>query len=224
MTGAFIVLEGPEGAGKSTVARFLVARLREQGREVVATREPGGTEIGERIRGLILAADAHAMLPATEALLYAAARAQHVGEVIRPALARGAVVVCDRFVDSSLAYQGGGRGLPLDEVRAIQWLALDGLEPDLRVLLDLPVAEGLARRFGSDDAPNRLDLADVPFHERVRAAYHDFVRENPGAWVVIDARRPAATVAEATWHAVERALATLTGRAANEREQDGHPG
>lgn len=224
MTGALIVLEGPEGAGKSTVARSLAARLRERGREVVATREPGGTGIGERIRGLILAADAHAMLPATEALLYAAARAQHVGELIRPALARGAVVVCDRFVDSSLAYQAGGRGLPLDDVHAIQGLALGGLQPDLRILLDLPVAEGLARRFGSDEAPNRLDLADVPFHERVRAAYHDLVRANPEAWVVIDAGQSPVTVADAAWRAVERALAAPGGRAAIEREQDGHPG
>ncbi len=224
MTGALIVLEGPEGAGKSTVARSLAARLRERGREVVATREPGGTGIGERIRGLILAADAHAMLPATEALLYAAARAQHVGELIRPALARGAVVVCDRFVDSSLAYQVGGRGLPLDDVHAIQGLALGGVQPDLRILLDLPVAEGLARRFGSDEAPNRLDLADVPFHERVRAAYHDLVRANPEAWVVIDAGQSPVAVADAAWHAVERALAAPGGRAAIEREQDGHPG
>lgn len=224
MTGAFIVLEGPEGAGKSTVARSLVSRLRERGGEVVPTREPGGTEIGERIRGLVLAADARAMLPATEALLYAAARAQHVGEVIRPALARGAVVVCDRFVDSSLAYQAGGRGVPLNEVRAIQRLALDGLEPHLRILLDLPVAEGLARRFGSDDVPNRLDLADVTFHERVRAAYHDLVRADPEAWVVIDARQAPAAVADAAWQAVERALAAPECRAAIDREQDGHPG
>jgi dTMP kinase len=218
--GLFVAVEGPEGAGKSTLVRSLADRLRNAGFEPVATREPGGTALGEAIRGLLLAEEARAMLPATEALLYAAARAQHVGELIRPALARGAVVVCDRFVDSSLAYQAGGRGLPLDDVRAAQRLALGGLEPDLRVLLDLPVDEGLARRFGSPEAPNRLDLESVSFHRRVRSAYHDLVRSAPAAWVVIDAGRPPAAVAEDAWQAV---LARLPGASSGADREAGGP-
>jgi len=182
-----IVFEGSEGAGKSTQVARLTARLRQTGVEVVATREPGGTATGEAIRSILLAPDGHAMLPATEALLYAAARAQHVGELIEPALARGAVVVCDRFVDSSLAYQVGGMGLPLAAVEAIQPLATRGIEPDLRVLLDLPVDVGLARRFQRPDDLNRLDLADIGFHLRVRETYLALAAAHPDRWLVVDA-------------------------------------
>lgn len=203
MAGRFVVLEGPEGAGKTSVARALAARLADTGREAVLTREPGGTVLGEQLRRVLLEAGGRAILPATEALLFAAARAQHVSEVIGPALARGAVVVCDRFVDSSLAYQAGGLGLPLSEVRAIQRLAVHEVRPDLRVLLDLPVADGLARRFDAGE-PNRVDLADLAFHERVRVAYHDLVRADPAGWVVVDARQPLAAVADAAWLAVRR--------------------
>lgn len=185
--GVLIVFEGPEGCGKSTQARLLAAALGEAGRDVVLTREPGGTEIGEAIRAILFRDWPYAMLPATEALLHAAARAQHVGERIRPALIRGAVVICDRFADSSLAYQAGGQGLSMTAVRELQAFALDGLQPDLRILLDLPIKVGLGRRFSEPDAVNRLDLAGVAFHERVRATYHDLVRGDPANWVVIDA-------------------------------------
>jgi len=202
MAGGFIVFEGPEGSGKSTQIRRLADRLRTLGHEVTVTREPGGTPIGERVRAVLLDPQHCAMLPETEALLYAAARAQHVGELIRPTLSRGAFVLCDRFVDSSLAYQSGGRELPLDSVRGIQAMATGGLEPDLKVLLDLPVEEGLARRMGSPETVNRLDLADLAFHERVRTAYRRLVAERPEQWAVVDAGRPADEVEAAIWQSV----------------------
>jgi dTMP kinase len=126
------------------------------------------------------------MLPETEALLYSAARAQHVGDVIRPALERGAVVVCDRFADSTLAYQGGGRGLPMEDLRIVQRLATGGVTPTLRILVDVPVEVGLGRRFGAADEVNRLDLAGVDFHRRVRAAYLAMAAEDRSSWVVVD--------------------------------------
>src|SRR5262249_44090333 len=150
-----------EGAGKSTQARLLAIRLKSEGLDVVLTREPGGTPIAEQVRKILLDQANCAMLAETEALLYSAARAQHVGDVIRPALERGAVVVCDRFADSTLAYQGGGRGLSMGDLRAVQRLATGGLTPALRILVDLPVEVGLRRRFGAADEVNRLDVAGV---------------------------------------------------------------
>ena len=211
MRGLFIALEGPEGSGKTTQATRLAERLRQQFDAVIVTREPGGTVAGERIRAILLDQMECAILPETEALLLAAARAQHVGEVILPALERGAAVVCDRFVDSSLAYQSGGRGLPLSEVLAINRMATMGLQPDLRVLLDLPVEEGLRRRFGGAGEVNRIDLAGTEFHERVRACYHQLVAADPVAWVVSDASRPPAAVAEDLWNAVAAMLAHSAG-------------
>jgi dTMP kinase len=192
--GHFIVFEGPEGGGKSTQARLLADWLRQRGQIVLESREPGGSSVGEQIRQILLDPDNHAMLAETEALLYAAARAQHVGEVLRPALAQGMVVVCDRFVDSSLAYQGGGRGLPMAELLAVQRFATGGLIPELRVLLDLPADEGLRRRRQAGDEFNRLDAADLAFHRRVREAYHQLVGSNPQEWIVIDATRPVDSV------------------------------
>ena len=186
----FIALEGPEGAGKSTQARLLAVALERDGHRVVVTREPGGTAIGERIRSIVLDPGDCAMLAETEALLMSAARSQHVADVVRPALADGCIVVCDRYVDSTLAYQGGGRGLSLEALRAVQRFATGGLEPDLRVLLDLPVEVGLARRLGGTSELNRLDLADVAFHHRVRAAYQALVSADPAGWLTIDATRP----------------------------------
>lgn len=187
MAGLFIAFEGPEGGGKTMQATRLAGWLRSAGHTVVVSREPGGTTLGRELRRLILDPMGNAILPKTEALLYAADRAEHVDLVLRPALAAGAVVLCDRFVDSSLAYQGVARGLEGDDFRALQRFATGGLEPDLRLLLDLPVRIGLKRRFAEGDGVNRLDAADVSFHERVRAAYRSFAEAAPDAWVVVDA-------------------------------------
>jgi dTMP kinase len=189
MNGYFITIEGPEGAGKSTQAQRLGAALEAAGHSVVVTREPGGTPIGDAIRAILLAEDNYAMLPETEALLHTAARSQHVGEVIRPALEAGQIVVCDRFVDSTLAYQGGGRGLAIERLSAIQEIATRGLRPNLKILLDLPVEIGLARRFGAGDGINRMDNAGEAFHERVRETFLALARQHPADWLVIDASR-----------------------------------
>jgi dTMP kinase len=193
--GFFLVFEGPEGSGKSTQARLLAEALVETGHSTVRTREPGGTPISERVRTVILDHDSYAMLPQTEALLYAAARAQLVGQVIRPALEDGAIVICDRYVDSSLAYQVGGRGLPFEDVLGIQRLATGGLWPDLRILLDLPVEVGLQRRYEAGDPVNRLDAASREFHERVRACYLDLASREPATWLVLNADEPVAALA-----------------------------
>jgi dTMP kinase len=211
--GFFVAFEGPEGSGKTTQCRLLAARLKDQGYEVVVTREPGGTNIGERVRDLLLGAEGCAMLAETEALLFAAARSQHVRELIAPALARGSVVICDRFTDSSLAYQGGGRGLDMAALHAVQAFATGGLNPDFRVLLDLPVSVGLARRHAGAEGMNHLDFASVAFHERVRARYHDLVRDDPGSWCVLDAMQPVEILSKAIAEVVSdrMAISGLTG-------------
>lgn len=185
--GYFIALEGPDGSGKTTQARLLSAALTSEGYEVVVTREPGGTPLAENIRGLLLTERGYDMLAETEALLFAAARAQHVHEVIAPSVAAGRIVISDRFVDSSLAYQGGGRGLDMDGLRAVQAFATGGMEPDLRILLDLPVEVGLKRRYASTEAINRLDEAGIAFHTTVRDTYLQLVSQRPSAWLVVDA-------------------------------------
>jgi dTMP kinase len=189
MAGRFITFEGPEGAGKSTQLRLLAEYIRDRGLTVVTTREPGGTVIGEQIRAILLGRDSIQMAPETEALLHTAARAQHVTEVIKPALERGEIVLCDRFLESTLAYQGGGRGLAMDQLREVQDLATGGLVPDLRVLLDLDVGVGLQRRRGDAGSLNRMDHEEVDFHQRVRDAYLSLAAGTPDGWVVIDADR-----------------------------------
>ncbi|MFN8591299.1 MAG: dTMP kinase [Thermomicrobiales bacterium] len=204
MQGRFFVLEGLDGSGKTSVARRLADELRELGRDVVETREPGGTWLGEQVRTLLLDTADHPLLPATEALLFAAARAQHVGETIKPALERGADVVCDRFADSSLAYQWGGRGLDLEDLRAAQSLAIGDLEPDLKLLLDLPVEASLQRRRSSGEI-NRLDSEVVDFYERVREAYLQLTVRDPDRWRIIDASKSPAEV----WQEVHRAVVSF---------------
>ena len=187
--GLFIALEGGEGAGKTTQARLLAIWLREQGYDVITTREPGATKVGMRLRAVLLDT-AHAGLSArAETLLYAADRAEHVASVINPALDRGAVVVTDRYVDSSLAYQGAGRKLPAAEVARVNQWATGGLVPDLTVLLDMPPANGLGRRARSAD---RLEAEPLDFHERVRSGFLGLARAEPQRYLVLDASRPAA--------------------------------
>jgi len=206
-TGHFIVFEGPEGAGKSTQIEALAGMLRHAGREVVVTREPGGTPVGDAIRAVLLGSGDYDMLPETEAFLLSAARAQHVHDVIRPGIARGAVVLCDRFADSSLAYQGGGRGMSTAHLRCLERIAVGDVVPDVRILLDLPVEVGLRRRHRNADTVNRIDRADVSFHQRVRQAYLQLVEASPDDWVVIDAARSPEVVLDDIRQAVESALA-----------------
>jgi dTMP kinase len=197
--GLFVVFEGGEGAGKSTQVEALAEALRRQGRDVVVTREPGATAVGERIRGLVLGGDAAStgLSPRAEALLYAADRAHHVATVVRPALARGAVVISDRYVDSSLAYQGAGRTLPVDEVSWLSSWATGGLKPDLVVLLDVEPTTGLARVASRGAAADRLEGESLDFHERVRYAFLDLATTDPKRYLVLDGSRPAEELAAA---------------------------
>lgn len=199
--GRFIAIEGGEGAGKSRLQAALGERLRAAGCDVELTREPGGTELGEQIRALVLAQRA-LETDLTELLLFEAARAQLVATVIRPALARGAIVVCDRFAASSVAYQGFGRGMGREVVERANAIATGGLSPDLTLLLDLPAEQGLARRAG-DGAEDHFDRETLAFHERVRAGYHDIAREQPDMWRLIDASRPFEAVLDEALAAVE---------------------
>ena len=206
--GFFITFEGPEGGGKSTQIHRLAATLAEQGYVVWTTREPGGTRVGETIRPILLGPRQQAGLSGwTEALLFTAARAQLVDEVIRPRLQRGEVVLCDRFSDSTLAYQGYGRGLALDALRQLQVEATGGLVPDLTLLLDLPVEAGLARI--PRGAKDRLDRETIAFHERVHAGYRAMAAQDPHRWRDVDALRDpdqvAARVLEYTIQALHRA-------------------
>lgn len=182
----FVTLEGIEGAGKSTQKRTLVAFLRNAGLEVVETREPGGTPYAEQIRELLLAHPDEAVDAKTELLLMFAARAQHLEALIKPALARGAWVVCDRFTDATFAYQGGGRQLPEDWIRTLETLVQGTLRPDLTILFDLPVEMGLSRA-GRRGTLDRIESEDLAFFERVRAAYLARAKERPEHTLVIDA-------------------------------------
>ena len=186
----FIALEGGEACGKSTQATRLAARL-----DAVLTREPGGTHLGERVRALLLDPD-EAVDARAEALLMAAARAQHVAELIQPALDAGRHVVTDRFTASSLAYQGFGRGLPIDEVRALSRFATGGLEPDLYVLLDVPLEVAAARRSREHD---RLEAAGEAFHQRVRDGFRSLAADEPERWVVLDGTASVDEVEKAVW-------------------------
>ena len=193
MTGLFITLEGPEGAGKSTNRDYLAERLRERGIEVQLTREPGGTPLAERIRELLLAPSDEKMAVDTELLLVFAARAQHIAEVIRPALERGAVVLCDRFTDATYAYQGGGRGLPVERITQLERFVQGDLRPDLTLVFDLPVEIGLSRAA----ARGRLDRFEQEgraFFEAVRRTYLDRARVEPSRYHILDAARPLADV------------------------------
>lgn len=206
-TGAFITLEGGEGSGKSTQAATLARLLKDAGYRVTLTREPGGTELGRTLHRIFQRQKRQlAVSTAAELLLFEAARAQHVAEVIRPGLAQGLIVVCDRFSDSSLAYQGYGRGLDLDEVAAANRLASGGLVPDLTLLLDLPPEVGLARK-GQERDGDSIGSESLEFHRRVREGYLALARLEPRRIVVLDATAPEAETTEAAWNLVQRLLA-----------------
>ncbi|MDX9667678.1 dTMP kinase [Pseudomonas sp. P5_152] len=196
MTGLFITLEGPEGAGKSTNREYLAERLRDAGIEVVLTREPGGTPLAERIREVLLAPVDEVMHADTELLLVFAARAQHLAEVIRPALARGAVVLCDRFTDSTYAYQGAGRGLSLERIAALEAFVQGDLRPDLTLVFDLPIEIGMARASARGRL-DRFELEGRVFFEAVRAAFLQRAAADPQRYLLVDAAQPLAQVQQA---------------------------
>jgi dTMP kinase len=206
--GRFISLEGGEGAGKSTLLAGLRERFAARGIDLLLTREPGGTGLGEAVRGIVLDPACRGMCAESELLLMFASRAQLVREVIEPALAAGRWVLCDRYVDASYAYQGGGRGQPQARIAALEQWACDGVKPDLTLLLDLPVATGRARAAGRGEADRIEGEADA-FFERVRAAYRVRAAAEPERFRVIDAGRPAAEVLASAWDA----LAHLPGGA-----------
>jgi dTMP kinase len=209
----FITLEGPDGSGKSTQAPRLAAALESRGHTVCLTREPGGTQVGERIRNVVLNFPSAHHTALADALLFSAARTQLVTEVIRPALARGEVVVCDRYVDSTTAYQGHGGRADLRDLAEIGRIATGGLVPDLTILIDVPVEAGLARRqHGPAEQMSRFeqsDAFDLAFHERVRAAYLGFAAADPVRWRVVDGTGDEETVAAAILAAVFEAVPEL---------------
>jgi dTMP kinase len=201
-----ITFEGPDGSGKSTQIRLLAERLTAAGHNLLVTREPGGTEIGEQIRHVLHDLKNKAMQPRAELLLYSAARAQLVGEKIKPHLATGGIVLSDRFYDSTLAYQGYGHGLDLDALRQITAFATQGLTPDLTLLLDIDAETGLQRRKHNAGEWNRLDDYALAFHERVRAGYGELMKLAPERWVQLDAAQPVGALAAAVWQVVEQRI------------------
>lgn len=224
----FITFEGPEGSGKSTQARMLFAALQERGFPVILVREPGGTRISDMIRRIVLDLQHTEMAPITELLLFSAARAQLVNETVRPYLSHGGIVLCDRYADSTYAYQGYGLGRPMDELRFVTALATGGLEPDVTIYLDLSAEEGLERKrlkrvgprgerfagLGAEpaEAPppsqedwNRLDARELAFHQRVEAGYRELIALDPPRWRSFDARLPIDLLADQ----IQQALAPL---------------
>ena len=203
MTGSFIVFEGGEGAGKSTQEALLAQWLKSLGRTVVRTREPGGTPAGEAIRTVLLSNEYAGLTDRAEALLFAAARGEHAAQVIRPALEADAIVVCDRYLDSSVAYQGYGRDLGADYVRNLSLWATQDLVPDLTVLLEIDPQVGLSRV----QSPDRLESEPIEYHQRVRRAFIEIAHADPARYLVIDAGQDKDTIAEQ----IQTRVATLLG-------------
>jgi dTMP kinase len=204
----FLTLEGPDGSGKSTQSKWLAEYLTALGHNVLLTREPGGAEISQQIRQVIMDMKNKSMFPATEFLLFSAARAQLVREKIRPHLETGGIVIADRYSDSSLAYQGHGHGLPLDTIRAITDFATDHLKPDLTLLLDIDAGRGLRRRQTPGAEWNRLDDYVLAFHQRVRQGYLALAAAEPGRWRIFNADQPAEDLQEEIRAVVMAALRT----------------
>jgi dTMP kinase len=208
--GLFITFEGPDGSGKTTQAQLLYEYLQERGYPVFLTREPGGTSIGDQIREVLHSLENTEMLPQTEILLYSASRAQLVGQIIRSHLARGEIVLCDRYADSTLAYQGYGHGLDLQVLQAITTFATGGLKPDLTIYLDIDVEEGLRRKLAAhrdrEAEWNRMDQQELAFHRRVRKGYLQMAAAEPERWVVIGAAQLADAAQRAIRAEVEAKL------------------
>ncbi len=199
----FITLEGPEGSGKTTAVEAAVKALEEKGYQIVRTREPGGTPIAEQIRNVILDKANTNMDPRTEALLYAASRRQHLVEKVWPALKEGKIVICDRYLDSSLAYQGGARGLGVDNILNVNLFATENTWPDLTLLFDITPEEGLKRiSANANREVNRLDLEKLEFHHKVRDTFLELARRYPDRFVIIDASKSREEVAKATLDAI----------------------
>ncbi|WP_404450779.1 dTMP kinase [Virgibacillus necropolis] len=210
MSGYFITLEGGEGAGKTSILQSIEQELLEKGFDVLATREPGGIEIAEEIRHIILDPENTAMDSRTEALLYAAARRQHLMEKVLPALEQGKIVLCDRFIDSSLAYQGYARGLGIEEVFTINQFAIQNCMPDLTLFFDIEPKKGLERIITNKDREkNRLDLEELYFHEQVYEAYHLLVKKFPKRIQVIDAEQSMEQVKIQVMKKIERFISKL---------------
>jgi len=202
----FITFEGPEGSGKTTQVRLLAEYLSRRGLDVLQLREPGGTPIGDQVRNILHDMQNQAMDPRAELLLYSASRAQIVAQAIRPHLAAGGIVICDRYADSTMAYQGYGRGLDLDALRQITAFATGGLTPDLTLYLDIDPEHGLARRNVSGEEWNRMDALALEFHRRVREGYAKLIAAGPPRWVKIDASQPVEVVQQAICAVVEQRL------------------
>ena len=199
----FITLEGPEGSGKTTAVEAAVKELEARGYQIVRTREPGGTPIAEQIRNVILDKDNTKMDPRTETLLYAASRRQHLVEKVWPALKEGKIVICDRYLDSSLAYQGGARGLGIDNILNVNMFATENTFPDLTLLFDITPEEGLKRiAANASREVNRLDLEKLEFHHKVRKTFLDLAKRYPERYVIIDASKSREEVAKATLDAI----------------------
>ena len=212
----FTTFEGPEGSGKTTQIELLRGYLEERGYFVLATREPGGTSIGDQIRAILLDPRNTEMLPASEALLFSAARAQIASQIIRPHLAQDGIVLCDRYADSTLAYQGYGHALDQEMLHAVTALATGGLKPDLTIYLDIDVQEGLQRKLAAHEAGqaewNRLDQQETAFHRRVRGGYLQMAAREPGRWLVIDATQPLEAIQALIRARVEDNLDARCGR------------
>ena len=208
--GLFITFEGPDGSGKTTKAQLLYEYLQGRGYPVFLTREPGGTGIGDQIREVLHSLENTEMLPQTEILLYSASRAQLVGQIIRPHLDQGEIVLCDRYADSTLAYQGYGHGLDLQVLQVITTFATGGLKPDLTIYLDIDVEEGLRRKLAAHQVGeaewNRMDQQELAFHRRVREGYLQMAAAEPERWVVIEAAQPADVAQRAIRAKVEAKL------------------
>ncbi len=190
----FITLEGPEGSGKTSKIAPLADFIRQRGYKVLATREPGGTAIGDKVRSILTDLANTNMAPRAEVLLFQSSRAQLVEQVIRPALQAGEIVICDRYADSTLAYQGYGQGGDLNQLRNLVEYATGGLKPDLTLLLDLEVEEGLRRKQSNNVEWNRLDAYALAYHQRVRQGYLSMAQKEPERWVLIDASQPSSAV------------------------------